>query len=141
MSAAIDWTRGVLCRHEPWARVWSTEPFDHSTLSNNRERLLQRDVAKKFLVEIVERARDAQLMSDDPFTVDGALIGEPRADETRSHANSSFTRTRTTRGGLTAQSECDVLRLHLYLRLHPDVDCNPMDRVLRVLDPDVMRAS
>jgi IS5 family transposase len=50
------------------------ESFDHSTFSKNRERLLEHDVAKKFLVEIVQQARTAQLMSDDHFTVDGTLI-------------------------------------------------------------------
>jgi transposase len=30
------------------------EAFDHSTFSKNRERLLEHDVAKKFLAEIVE---------------------------------------------------------------------------------------
>jgi transposase len=48
--------------------------FDHSTFSKNRARLLEHDVAKRFLAEIVERARSAKLMSDDHFTVDGTLI-------------------------------------------------------------------
>jgi transposase len=50
------------------------DSFDHSTFSKNRERLLEHGVAKKFLAEIVERARAARLMSDDHFTVDGTLI-------------------------------------------------------------------
>jgi transposase len=50
------------------------ESFDHSTFSKNRARLLEHDVAKKFLAEIVQQARSAQLMSDDHFTVDGTLI-------------------------------------------------------------------
>ena len=50
------------------------DSFDHSTFSKNRERLLEHDVAKKFLAEVVERARAARLMSDDHFTVDGTLI-------------------------------------------------------------------
>lgn len=50
------------------------DSFDHSTFSKNRERLLEQDVAKKFLAEVVERARSARLMSDDHFTVDGTLI-------------------------------------------------------------------
>src|SRR5512139_1979520 len=50
------------------------EAFNHSTFSKNRERLLGHDVAKKFLAEIVQQARSAQLMSDDHFTVDGTLI-------------------------------------------------------------------
>lgn len=50
------------------------EGFDHSTFSKNRERLLEHDVAKRFLAEVVKQARSAQLMSDDHFTVDGTLI-------------------------------------------------------------------
>ncbi len=50
------------------------ESFNHSTFSKNRERLLEHEVARKFLVEIVKQARSAQLMSDDHFTVDGTLI-------------------------------------------------------------------
>jgi transposase len=50
------------------------ESFDHSTSSKNRERLLEHDVAKKFLAEIVQTARSARLMSDEHFTVDGTLI-------------------------------------------------------------------
>ncbi len=50
------------------------ESFDHSTFSRNRERLLQYEVAPKFLAQIVGAARAANLMSDDHFTVDGTLI-------------------------------------------------------------------
>ena len=50
------------------------ESLDHSTFSRNRERLLEHDVAAKFLGEVVAAARSAQLMSDDHFTVDGTLI-------------------------------------------------------------------
>jgi len=38
------------------------------------ERLLEHDVAAKFLAKIVAAARGAKLMSDDHFTVDGTLI-------------------------------------------------------------------
>jgi transposase len=50
------------------------ESFDHSTFSKNRQRLLEHDVAKKFLAEVVQQARSGQLLSDDHFTVDGTLI-------------------------------------------------------------------
>ena len=49
-------------------------PFDHSTFSKNRERLLKHDVAHEFFREIVAQARTAQLMSSEHFTVDGTLI-------------------------------------------------------------------
>lgn len=50
------------------------ESFDHSTFSRNRQRLLEHEVASKFLSEIVKTARSANLMSDEHFTVDGTLI-------------------------------------------------------------------
>jgi IS5 family transposase len=50
------------------------ESFDHSTFSQDRRRLLEHDVAAKFLGEVVRAAREAKLMSDDHFTVDGTLI-------------------------------------------------------------------
>jgi transposase len=50
------------------------EGIDHSTFSRNRQRLLEHEVAAKFLAEIVRTARGAKLMSDDHFTVDGTLI-------------------------------------------------------------------
>src|SRR5207302_2531114 len=50
------------------------ESFDHSTFSLNRERLLEHEVAARFLAAVVEQARAAGLMSDDHFTVDGTLI-------------------------------------------------------------------
>ena len=52
----------------------SEKPFDHSTFSQNRERLLEHDVAGEFFRAIVAEAKDAGLMSDDHFTVDGTLI-------------------------------------------------------------------
>jgi len=48
--------------------------FDHSTFSQNRERLLAHDVAGQFFAGVVDEARAAGLMSDEHFTVDGTLI-------------------------------------------------------------------
>jgi transposase len=48
--------------------------FDHSTFSANRERLLKHEVAQLFFGEVVAMAREANLMSDEHFTVDGTLI-------------------------------------------------------------------
>jgi len=48
--------------------------FDHSTFSQNRERLLKHDVAGEFFRRIVEKARGLGLMSSEHFTVDGTLI-------------------------------------------------------------------
>jgi transposase len=53
----------------------TVEPsFDHSTFSQNRERLLKHDVAGEFFSRVVEQARALGLMSSEHFTVDGTLI-------------------------------------------------------------------
>jgi transposase len=53
----------------------TVEPsFDHSTFSQNRERLLKHDVAGEFFRRVVEQARALNLMSSEHFTVDGTLI-------------------------------------------------------------------
>ena len=48
--------------------------WDHSTYSKNRDRLLDADVAKKFLAAILAHSKVAPLLSDEHFTVDGTLI-------------------------------------------------------------------
>ena len=48
--------------------------WDHSTYSKNRDRLLEADIARKFLKEIVAHPRIAPLLSDEHFTVDGTLM-------------------------------------------------------------------
>ncbi len=50
------------------------EVWDATTFTKNRERLLQADVAKQFLAEVVELARAKGLVSDEHFTVDGTLL-------------------------------------------------------------------
>lgn len=50
-------------------KVW-----DATTFTKNRDRLLEGAVAKEFLVQVVERARAAGLVSDEHFTVDGTLL-------------------------------------------------------------------
>ena len=50
------------------------DSFEHSVFSKNRERLLRHEASKVFFAEVVGQAREAQLMSDDHFTVDGTLI-------------------------------------------------------------------
>jgi transposase len=50
------------------------EPFDHSTFSFNRKRLLKHDVAGEFFRRVVELAKRERLMSDEHFAVDGTLI-------------------------------------------------------------------
>jgi transposase len=48
--------------------------WDATTLSKNRDRLLEGSVAKKFLAQVVERARAAGLVCGEHFTVDGTLL-------------------------------------------------------------------
>jgi len=50
------------------------DPFDHSTFSKNRARLMQHDVAKLFFGKVVEQAQAARLTSSEHFSVDGTLI-------------------------------------------------------------------
>jgi len=50
------------------------QPFHASTFSKNQERLLTQDVARRFLLALVEEARQQRLLSDEHFTVDGTLL-------------------------------------------------------------------
>lgn len=50
------------------------EPFDASSFSRNRDRLLEHEVAHRFLQAVVGSAKKARLMSADHFSVDGTLI-------------------------------------------------------------------
>lgn len=52
----------------------SDEPFDASTFSKNRERLLAHDLSGAFFAEVVAEARRRRLLSADHFTVDGTLL-------------------------------------------------------------------
>jgi transposase len=48
--------------------------WDHSTFSKNRERLLDADVAAKFLEAVLRHAKVKRFLSDDHFSVDGTLV-------------------------------------------------------------------
>src|SRR3984885_3793444 len=48
--------------------------WDHSVFSKNRDRLLEGDIAAKFMRAILEQPRVKQLLSTDHFSVDGTLI-------------------------------------------------------------------
>jgi transposase len=48
--------------------------WDHSTFSKNRERLLEGDMAAKFLAAVLAEPRVKKLLSRDHFSVDGTLI-------------------------------------------------------------------
>jgi transposase len=49
-------------------------PFDHSTFSRNRERLLAHDVARAFFEEVRREAERQALLSREHFSVDGTLL-------------------------------------------------------------------
>ena len=48
--------------------------WDVTVFTNNRDRLLEGDVARKFFELVVEEAQKLELMSDEHFTVDGTLL-------------------------------------------------------------------
>jgi transposase len=48
--------------------------WDPTVFSKNRDRLLDGDVAQAFFTEVLELAREHQLLSDEHFTVDGTLL-------------------------------------------------------------------
>jgi transposase len=50
-------------------RVW-----DHSSFSKNRDRLLEGDIATKFLAVVLSQSRVKRLLSGEHFSVDGTLI-------------------------------------------------------------------
>jgi transposase len=50
-------------------RIW-----DVSTFSKNRERFLNGEISEKFFAKVVAVAREANLVSDEHFTVDGSLL-------------------------------------------------------------------
>jgi transposase len=45
-----------------------------TVFSKNRERLLEGDIAEKFFAGVLKQAREADLLSDEHFSVDGTLI-------------------------------------------------------------------
>ena len=51
--------------------------WDATVFTKNRDRLLQHEVAKVFFGQIWQQAEQAQLTSDEHFTVDGTLLEAP----------------------------------------------------------------
>src|SRR3954469_6997960 len=64
-SGLFRWFVGMN-RDEP---VW-----DPTVFTKNRDRLLDGDVAREFLCEVVKQAQEKKLTSDEHFTVDGTLV-------------------------------------------------------------------
>jgi transposase len=48
--------------------------WDVTVFTKNRDRLLDGDVARQFLCEVVKQAQEKKLTSDEHFTVDGTLV-------------------------------------------------------------------
>ena len=48
--------------------------WDHSTFSKNRDRLLDADVAGKFLAAVLRHPKVTRFLSDEHFSVDGTLV-------------------------------------------------------------------
>jgi transposase len=48
--------------------------WDHSTFSKNRDRLLEGDIAARFMTVVLDQPRVKRLLSTDHFSVDGTLI-------------------------------------------------------------------
>lgn len=48
--------------------------WDHSTYTQNRDRLIEHDVIRALFARVMKQAEDAQLLSGEHFSVDGTLI-------------------------------------------------------------------
>jgi len=49
-------------------------PFDATTFSKNRERLIKHEISQRFFQQVVQQADDEGLLSSEHFSVDGTLI-------------------------------------------------------------------
>lgn len=48
--------------------------WDHSTYTKNRDRLIEHDVVRALFERVMQQAKEARLLSDEHFSVDGTLI-------------------------------------------------------------------
>lgn len=48
--------------------------WDHSTYTQNRDRLIGHEAVRALFAQVMQQAREAQLLSDEHFSVDGTLI-------------------------------------------------------------------
>ena len=58
--------------------------FDASTLSKNRQRLLDHEIADRFFAAVVDQARLRRYCSSEHFSVDGTLL-KPERNSPRLH--------------------------------------------------------
>ena len=73
--------------------------WDHSTFSKNRERLLEGDIAAKFLSAVMAQPRVKRLLSTDHFSVDGTLVEAWASMKSFGRRTARTSRRRRTAGG------------------------------------------
>jgi len=91
------------------------EPFNHSTFSKNRARMMEADAAGQFFAAVVAQARKRKLLSSEHFSVDGTLIEayasmksfRPRTDDDDRDGNGWADFKGTTRSNETHESKTD----------------------------------
>lgn len=74
--------------------------WDNSSFSTNQERLIETDIAVRFLAELLDQAKHSKLLSNEHFSVDGTLIQawaslksfKPRDDDQEPPAGKNPTR-------------------------------------------------
>lgn len=93
--------------------------WDHSTYTQNRDRLIEHEVVKALFGQVMKQAEDAQLLSSEHFSVDGTLIRAwashksfvpkdgPPPDKTGSKSNPEVDFKRQTRSNDTHASTSD----------------------------------
>lgn len=93
--------------------------WDHSTYTQNRDRLIEHDVIKALFVQVMKQAEEANLLSSEHFSVDGTLIRAwashksfvpkdgPPPDKTGSKGNAEVDFKRQKRSNDTHQSLTD----------------------------------
>ncbi|MDD2671394.1 MAG: IS5 family transposase [Syntrophales bacterium] len=64
-NVLFRWFLGMALDEEVW---------DHSTFSQNQERLISSDIFPRFFQSVLDQARHSRLLSDEHFSVDGTLI-------------------------------------------------------------------
>ena len=94
--------------------------WDHSTYTQNRDRLIEHDVIRALFGQVMKQAQDADLLSTEHFSVDGTLIRAwashksfvpkdgPPPPQGGSHSNPEVDFKRRKRGNDTHQSATDA---------------------------------
>jgi len=95
-------------------------PWNHSTYTQNRDRLIAHDVVRALFGQVMKQAKDADLLSAEHFSVDGTLIRAwashksfvpkdgPPPDQGGSHSNPEVDFKRQKRSNDTHESTSDA---------------------------------